>query len=56
MVAKYPNATVVVTGHSLGGAEAMFAAVDQGMLGYNVHLYTYGCPRVGDVNFVSFFN
>jgi triacylglycerol lipase len=25
---KYPGATVVVTGHSLGAAQAMFAAVD----------------------------
>lgn len=26
--AKYPEATVVVTGHSLGSAESMFGAVD----------------------------
>lgn len=34
----------------------MLAAVDQAMLGYNIHLYTYGCPRVGDINFANFFN
>jgi len=53
---KYPSATVVVTGHSLGGAEALFGAVDQKQLGYNVFLYTYGCPRAGDTNFAQFVN
>jgi predicted lipase len=40
----------------LGGAEAVLAAVDQAVLGYNVHFYSYGQPRVGDANFAKFFN
>jgi len=56
MRSKYPSATVVVTGHSLGAAEALLGAVDQQQLGYSVHVYTYGCPRTGDQNFVNFFD
>jgi len=53
---KYPSATVVVTGHSLGSAESLFGAVDQKQLGYDVYLYTFGCPRTGDSNFAQFVN
>ena len=48
LTAKYPTARVVVTGHSLGGAEAVLAAAAQARLGLDVHLFTYGCPRVGE--------
>jgi len=53
---KHSGAKTVVTGHSLGGAEAMLAAVDQQQAGYAVYFYSYGCPRVGDANWAKFFN
>jgi len=56
MFPSYPNAKVVVTGHSLGAAESMFAAIDQQEMGKSVHFYSYGCPRAGDSSFASFFN
>lgn len=43
---------VFVTGHSLGAAMAVFAAVDLKYKGYNVAAeYTFGQPRVGDSTF-----
>jgi predicted lipase len=37
-----------VVGHSLGGALACLTAEYLSLLGNNVILYTFGCPRVGD--------
>jgi triacylglycerol lipase len=54
----YGDAPILITGHSLGGALAGVAALrfvtksgiaNQRILG----VYTYGMPRVGDVNFAS---
>jgi hypothetical protein len=56
LLIKYPEATILVTGHSLGGTQAVLAALDIKLAGYTPHLYTYGCPRVGNKNFASFFN
>jgi len=53
---KYPQATIMVTGHSLGGAQAVLGAIDVKLAGYTLHLYTYGSPRVGNQNFVNFLN
>jgi len=54
---KYPTAPVVVTGHSLGGAQATLCAADyQVVLNLAPHLYNYGSPRVGTANFVDWFN
>lgn len=55
---QYPNYTVWVTGHSLGGAQAIIAALD---LVYtwkvqNLKAYTFGCPRVGNGPFALAFN
>lgn len=53
----YPTAFVRVTGHSLGGALALFAALD---IKKNVcdidALYTFGQPRVGNDKFVEYAN
>ncbi len=38
-------------GHSLGGALATLAASLLSKKGYNVKLYTFGCPRVGFLDF-----
>lgn len=54
---KYKTAEVLVTGHSLGGAIATFAALEIRHSGYNVdHFYTFGCPRVGSSRFAKYFN
>ena len=48
---------IFVTGHSLGGALAVFAAVDLKKNFYpetSIILYTYGQPRVGNVDFSNF--
>ena len=52
-----PSKPLVLAGHSLGGALANLAAVDlaihQPELQPNLHIYTYGTPRVGDLTFVE---
>jgi hypothetical protein len=46
---------VFVTGHSLGGALATLAACHIKMLGFDVDLYTFASPRVGDPTFAANF-
>ena len=53
---KYPNARVIVTGHSLGGAMSHLAAIDLSVLNLNVSIYTFGSPRTGNKMFAEFFN
>lgn len=54
------DATVIVTGHSLGGAIATLCAVD---IQYNfgdrlqpIELYTFGAPKIGNAGFRTSFN
>ncbi|MEL7316413.1 MAG: lipase family protein, partial [Cyanobacteria bacterium J06559_3] len=59
-IRKYPNCTLTVTGHSLGGAVAKIAALD---LQYNItqhtgqpiQVFTFGAPRVGNQALVESF-
>jgi len=56
---KYPNASVVVTGHSLGGAIATLALRQLETilpLNVNITLISFGSPKVGDKAFVDCFN
>ena len=46
---------VFVTGHSLGGALATLAASHIDSLGFDVDLYTFASPRVGDMKFAESF-
>ncbi|KAK9238604.1 Alpha/Beta hydrolase protein [Lipomyces kononenkoae] len=51
--AKYPNYSLLVTGHSLGGAIAILAAADLITDGYTPEIVTYGQPRVGNQEFAD---
>jgi len=52
---KYPQATVMVTGHSLGGALAVMSAAHiQDKYSLVEMLYTLGQPRVGNDKFAQF--
>lgn len=52
-----PTKPLVISGHSLGGALANLAAMDVALhypeFQPNLHIYTYGTPRVGDLAFVE---
>jgi hypothetical protein len=55
-VARYPDATVHITGHSLGAALAVFAGLDL-ELETNMKItsiYTVGEPRGGDIDWAEF--
>ena len=58
LIAKYPNASILVNGHSLGAGMATLAAAEtlRGItLGNRVfELYTFGSPRVGNPAFVNY--
>jgi predicted lipase len=47
---------ITITGHSLGGAMAVFCAIEMQVRGWDVNLITYGCPRVGDSQFAQLLN
>lgn len=53
-LAQYPNYTLVLTGHSLGGAAATVAAAYLRKAGRSCDLYTYGSPRVGNEAFALY--
>jgi len=53
----YKNRPLVVTGHSLGGALAILAALELQRMGFNVEqVYTFGQPRVGNKCFAQLYN
>ena len=54
VVALHASYAIVVTGHSLGGAGATIAGAYLRNGGWNLDLYTYGSPRVGNLAFVNF--
>ena len=55
ILGKYRDAQIHVTGHSLGGAMAVVAALDlKSTFGKVDHLYTFGQPRVGNQHFADY--
>ncbi|OAL40282.1 hypothetical protein AYO20_00018 [Fonsecaea nubica] len=50
----YPSYKIVATGHSLGGAVATLAAAELRESGYDIALYTYGSPMVGNYFLATF--
>ena len=53
-----PHKKIICTGHSLGSALATLCALDLAcnLSGKQISSYTYGSPKVGDPNFVKFYN
>jgi triacylglycerol lipase len=53
-----PHQKVLCTGHSLGGALATLSAADvkRNVPGKEVSCYTFGSPKVGNSDFVKFYN
>jgi len=56
LVQRFPAYKVFITGHSLGGALAVFAALDITVITPRVpvQVYTYGCPRIGNKAFSQY--
>ena len=54
----YPDYAIAVTGHSLGGALAAYAAIDivNSKISQSPILYTFGQPRTGDNGFNKILN
>jgi len=56
ILSKYRTAQIYVTGHSLGGALAVVAALDlKATFGHLDMFYSYGQPRVGNSAFATYF-
>jgi len=56
LITQIKPSRVVITGHSLGGALATLCATELApLLPVPVHVYNYGSPRVGNINFVNYF-
>jgi predicted lipase len=57
LISAHPNSKIFITGHSLGGALAVLAAMDiKAYLSPSqmITLYTYGQPRVGNVELSNY--
>lgn len=55
---RYPSYSLVVTGHSLGGALATLCALNftETHSANNLYVYTFGSPRVGNTVFAEFYD
>lgn len=52
--AELPDYRIVVTGHSLGAALAIFAGIELRLMGEDILVVTLAGPRIGEQNFASF--
>lgn len=55
-IEKYPGYQLTLVGHSLGGAVAALAGLDFLARGWNPRVTTFGEPRVGNKELMSYFN
>ncbi|KAL1921075.1 uncharacterized protein VTP21DRAFT_11710 [Calcarisporiella thermophila] len=57
LIQEHPDHSVLVLGHSLGGALATYNVIDlrKQFPNLNLRLNTFGEPRAGDQNFVKFY-
>jgi len=54
---KFPSYYIVTTGHSLGAALSILTAIDLVQQGYEeVEVWNFGCTRVGNEYFASYFD
>lgn len=52
----YPYYSISITGHSYGASVAQLLSMELQKEGFNVSLYNYGQPRVGDIKYAYFVN
>ncbi|KAM3126969.1 hypothetical protein pb186bvf_020923 [Paramecium bursaria] len=55
-IKRYPQASIVLTGHSLGGGLATLAAAELAQNGRKVGIITFGQPRTGDDQFYNWYS
>lgn len=53
---KFPNYSVIMTGHSYGAATVQLLSMELEKKGIKVDIYNYGQPRVGDIKYAGFVN
>jgi len=53
---KFPDYSVIMTGHSYGAATVQLLGMELERFGIDVEIYNYGQPRVGDANYAGFVN
>lgn len=58
ILSKHPTATLIATGHSLGGALAEVAALELKRIfpSLEMEIHHYGGPRIGNVNLAKHLN
>merc|ERR1712224_698467 len=56
MMAKYPRASLLLTGHSLGGSVAMIAAIrlKEKLPSRKTEIHTFGAPKSGNPAWASY--
>lgn len=53
-VRNHKHKSIYITGHSLGGALAVFTAYELERIGFSdITVFTFGCPRVGNKAYTS---
>lgn len=55
---RYPNNNIYITGHSLGAAISTLSTffLHEKFKNKNIHCVTFGCPKIGNKNFVEYYN